>query len=76
MNKRILVFITIGILVLSSLSVLAGCNKSAKTGTTTDSQPPQDNKIKVAYYGGTCEAPVYIVFTRKAFLRITALTQS
>lgn len=67
MNKRILVFITIGILVLSSLSVLAGCNKSAKTGTTAGSQPPPDNKIKVAYYGGTCEAPVYIAYEKGFF---------
>ncbi len=61
MKKKVLVLLTAGIFAVSL--VVAGCSSSKKAGERT----AEAKKVKIAYYGGTCEAPTYIAYEKGIF---------
>ncbi|HEY4282877.1 MAG TPA: ABC transporter substrate-binding protein [Chthoniobacterales bacterium] len=53
MNLRLISTVALAVL------VMAGCNKSSKTGNS--------NKVRIGYVGLTCEAPIYVAYEKGFF---------
>lgn len=66
MKKKALIIIVVLIIITSSV-IVAGCGKTEKTTGTAGDQPVNGKQVKVAYYGGTCEAPAYIAYEKGIF---------
>lgn len=64
MKRKMVVFIVSSFLILSV--VLTGC--SSQNSTSSQQQKDASSpKVKVGYYGGTCEAPIYVAFEKGFF---------
>lgn len=66
MKKKALI-ILIAVIMVASLVLAAGCGKTEKTAGTAGEQPVNAKQVKIAYYGGTCEAPAYIAYEKGIF---------
>lgn len=56
------------LMVLSCALVFAGCNKDAKEGTADEGGATSDKiHCLVGYWGGTCEAPIYVAYEKGYF---------
>ncbi|MEN6412810.1 MAG: ABC transporter substrate-binding protein [Veillonellales bacterium] len=64
MRRKTLVFMISSFLMLSF--ALTGCGSQNSTSNQAQ-QNTASPKVKVGYYGGTCEAPVYVAFEKGFF---------
>ena len=66
MRKRILIIVSIVLLIISLAAV--GCSPGEKNEKKTSKpETATSKKVKMAYYGGTCEAPAYIAYEQGIF---------
>lgn len=66
MKKRAPILLIV-VMLVASLLFAAGCSGAKKTNEKTGEQSVNTRQVKVAYYGGTCEAPIYIAYEKGIF---------